>query len=83
MNSSILKILHNVGNRLFSSPKTFTTYEGKFQKNDRESFLGFSKWTKKMSKIGFSKILYEKTQFVTIIEFYRKVAKKIILILSR
>jgi len=81
MNSSILKLLHNVGKHMFPSPKKFPTYEGKFQKNDWESFWGFSKWTKKMSKIDFPKILCEKTQFVTIIEFYRKVAKKIIFIL--
>jgi hypothetical protein len=32
-----------------------------------------------MSKIDFPKILYGKTRFVTIIEFYRVVTKKIIL----
>ena len=42
-------------------------------------FFEISKWTKKNVQNPFSEILYEKTCFVTIIEFYRQVTEKITL----
>ena len=55
------------------------TYEGNLQKKGWESFFEISKWTKINVQNRFSKILYEKSRFVTIIEFYRVVTEKIIL----
>jgi hypothetical protein len=52
------------------------TYEGNLQKKGWESFFEISKWTKINVQNRFFKILYEKSRFVTIIEFYRVVAKK-------
>ena len=46
-----------------------------------KSFFENSKWTKINVQNRISKILYGKTCFVTIIEFYRAPTKKIILIL--
>ncbi len=60
MNSSILKLLHNVVKHLFSFQKTPPTYEGKFQKKGWESFFEISKWTKINVQNRFSKILYGK-----------------------
>jgi hypothetical protein len=57
------------------------TYEGNLQKKGWESFFEISKWTKINVQNRFSKILYGKMCFVTIIEFYRQVTKKIIFIL--
>ena len=57
------------------------TYEGNLQKKGWESFFEISKWTKINVQNRFSEILYGKTRFVTIIEFYRVVTEKIIFIL--
>jgi len=54
------------------------TYEGDLQKKGWESFFEISKWTKINVQNRFFQILYEKTRFVTIIDFYRVVAKKLI-----
>jgi len=52
----------------FFTYKNIPTYEGKFQKKGWESFFEISKWTKINVQNRFSKILYGKTCFVTIIE---------------
>jgi len=67
----------------FFTYKNSPTYEGNLQKKGWESFFEISKWTKINVQNRLSKILYEKTRFVTIIEFYRQATKKIILKLLR
>ena len=57
--------------------KTVPSYEETLQKKGWESFFEISKWTKINVQNRFSKILYGKMCFVTIIEFYRKVTEKI------
>ena len=73
-----MKILHNVENLTFLRLFFVPSYEGKLQKKGWESFFEISKWTKINVQNRISKILYGKTRFVTIIEFYREVTKKII-----
>jgi hypothetical protein len=73
-----VKILHNVENFAFLRVFFVPSYEGNLQKKGWESFFEISKWTKINVQNRFFQILYEKLRFVTIIEFYRQVTKKII-----